>query len=241
MPATYAPGPRCNCLYGTRRFWGCQDLNTRYSVSLGSQAPHVGGLPVDKPATRLGTPWVLPVETYAKPGLANWVEECEREGVCGNLRDGFWGRFGDLDALDGRPDPDRHLLALAVGVLEHGDGPLQLVLEDALEHVQVAFDVDEGRLHPLHVQRARELEVQLVKRQQVGEGHAVANDHHVALVRLDDGAAAHVVGGVGDDRQGKCRGDVLVDVLAHLAHAPLDLALDLAGQLRASRGVEGWV
>src|SRR6266446_3550531 len=241
MPATYAPGPRCNCVYGTRRFWGCQALNTRYSVSHGSQAPYVGGLPVDKPATRLGTPWVLPVETYAKPDLANWVEEGEREGVCGNLRDGLWGRFGDLDALDGRPDPDRHLLALAVGVLEHGHGTLQLVLEDALEDVQVALDVDESRLHPLHVQRARELEVQLVKRQQEGECHAVAHHHHVALVRLDDGAAAHVVGGVRDDRQRKGRRDIRVDVLAHLAHAPLDLPLDLARELRASRCVEGWV
>src|SRR6266581_3264940 len=237
MPATYAPGPRCNSLDDTRRFWGCQALNTRYSVSLGSQAPYVGGLPVDKPAARLGTVWVLPVETYAKPDLTNWVEESEREGVCGNLRDGLWGRFGDLDALDGRPDPDRHLLALAVGVLEHGHGTLQLVFEDALEHVQVTLDVDESRLHLLHVHSARELEVQLVKRQQVGEGHAVAHHHHVAPVRIDDGAAAHVVCGVGDDRQRKRRSDLGVDVLAHLAHAPLDLALDLAGELRAPRRV----
>src|SRR6266566_245813 len=30
MPATYAPGPRCNAVDYTTGFWACQALNTRY-------------------------------------------------------------------------------------------------------------------------------------------------------------------------------------------------------------------
>src|SRR5205814_3152747 len=65
MPATYAPGPRCNATNDTKRFLPCQALNTRYSVSLPLQAPHVGGIPVDKPEGRLGTGWVFPVHSRA--------------------------------------------------------------------------------------------------------------------------------------------------------------------------------
>ena len=62
------------------------------------------------------------------------VDEGEGEGVCGNFLD---GRFGDLDALGRRPDPGRHLLALAVRVLEHRDRPLELVLEHTFQGVEV--------------------------------------------------------------------------------------------------------
>ena len=106
----------------------------------------------------------------------------------------------NLDALGGGPNPGRNLLPLAVSVLKHGHRPLELVLEHALEGVQVPLDVDEGRLHLLHVDGAGELQVQLVESQQVRQRHPVADDHHVPLVRVDDGAAAHVVRGVGDDR-----------------------------------------
>src|SRR6266852_5956833 len=98
--------------------------------------------------------------------------------------------------------------------------------------------VDEGRLELLHVHRARELEVELIEGEQVGEGHRVADDHHVPAVRADDGAAAHVVGGVGDDRQREGGGRRRIDVLADLANTPLDLTLDLSIQLRATLGVE---
>src|SRR5260370_29734648 len=72
MPATYAPGPRSNARKYTKQFWTCQDQNTRYLVSIGRQAPHMGGLPVDIPGEELGTAWVSPVGNRAK--LAYWTE-----------------------------------------------------------------------------------------------------------------------------------------------------------------------
>src|SRR4029077_17286421 len=67
MPATYAPGPRCNALDDTRRFLACQAQNTRYLVLTRLDPQHVGGLPVDKPAPELGTGWVLAGGNRAKP------------------------------------------------------------------------------------------------------------------------------------------------------------------------------
>src|SRR6266446_5727332 len=61
-------------------------------------------------------------------------------GICGN---GFPGRFGDLHSLRGGSNLGRGLLALGVCVLEHGQRALDLVLQDALEDVHLALDVDE--------------------------------------------------------------------------------------------------
>src|SRR6202521_4173176 len=55
MPATYAPGPRCNALNDTNGFLACQAPNTRYSASTCIYPQHVGGLPVDIPGSKLGT------------------------------------------------------------------------------------------------------------------------------------------------------------------------------------------
>src|SRR5450759_4130194 len=86
----------------------------------------------------------------------------KRAGCC------LWKGFPDLFRSSGRfgrrPGSGRDLLALAVGVLEHRDRPLELVLEHALKGVQVALHVDERRLELLHVDGARELQVQLVER-----------------------------------------------------------------------------
>jgi hypothetical protein len=72
----------------------------------------------------------------------------------------------------------------------------------------------------------------------VGEGHRVADHHDVAPVRVDDRPPADVVRGVGDHREGERRSGRRVDVLADLAHTPLDLALDLGRQLGAPPGVD---
>src|SRR5438309_464892 len=72
MPATYAPGPRCNDANDTKPIWACQAPNTTYLVSGPAQTLHVGGLPVDIPAQELGTGWVLPVQKVAKPPYLSW-------------------------------------------------------------------------------------------------------------------------------------------------------------------------
>ena len=71
MPATYAPGPRCNAVYCTTGFWACQDLNTRYLVSLLHRPLDVGGLPVEIPLDELGTAWAQAGGNAAK--LAYWT------------------------------------------------------------------------------------------------------------------------------------------------------------------------
>jgi hypothetical protein len=115
---------------------------------------------------------------------------------------------------------------------------LDFVLEDSFQHVDLALDVDQRGLEPFHVDGARELQVQLIERQEVGQGHGVADDHHVPVMSGDDRAAAHVVRGIRDHGQRKgCRG-AGIDVLADLAHATLDLALDLAEEVRAPVRVE---
>src|SRR5947207_3659153 len=158
-------------------------------------------------------------------------------GICGN---GFPGRFGDLHSLRGGSNLRRGLLALGVGVLEHCQGALHLVLQDSLEHCHLSLDVDEAGLQLFHVDAAGELQVKLVEGEQVGQGHRVADDHHVPAVGVHDGAATHVVGRVRDHRQRKRSGRRRVDVLADLAHAPFDLAFDLAHELRAAVRVEPW-
>jgi len=112
--------------------------------------------------------------------------------------------------------------------LEHGQRPLELVVEDPLEVSRWRFDVDQCRLQLLHVHRPGELQVQLVEREQIGQRHGVAHDHHMAPVGADDGGAAHVIGGIGDDRQGERGRRGRIDVLAHLANPAFDLALDWA-------------
>src|SRR5438477_11843774 len=72
MPATYAPGPRCNAPKYTTAFGACQALNTRYLARTATQPQHVGGLPVDIPWDELGTGWVLPGGNGALP--AYWAE-----------------------------------------------------------------------------------------------------------------------------------------------------------------------
>ena len=72
MPATYAPGPRCNAFDYTIGIWACQGLNTRYLASMTSQPLHLGGIPVDIPADELGTGWALPGGN--RPNLAYWTE-----------------------------------------------------------------------------------------------------------------------------------------------------------------------
>src|SRR6266513_6280380 len=57
MPATYAPGPRCNSVEHTTGFWACQASNTRYLASTCLYPLHVGGIPVDIPGDELGTGW----------------------------------------------------------------------------------------------------------------------------------------------------------------------------------------
>ena len=85
MPATYAPGPRCNAVDYTIGFWACQALNTT-SLAWRLQYPqHLGGLPVDILWDELGTGWVLPGGKGAKLGLLNRVEERQAERVCGKL------------------------------------------------------------------------------------------------------------------------------------------------------------
>src|SRR5438046_260425 len=158
-------------------------------------------------------------------------------GICGN---GFPGRFGDLHSLCGGSNLGRGLLALGVGVLEHGQRALNLVLQNALEDVHLALDVDEPGLQLLHVDAACELQVELVEGEEVRQRHGVADDHHVPAVGVDDGAATHVVGRVRDHRQRKRSGRRRVDVLADLAHAPFDLAFDLAHELRPAVRIEPW-
>src|SRR5712692_9676565 len=67
MPATYAPGPRCNAVDYTTGFWACQDLNTRYLAWTRLDPQHVGGIPVDIPGDELGTGWVEAGGRGAKP------------------------------------------------------------------------------------------------------------------------------------------------------------------------------
>ena len=86
MPATYAPGPRCNDVDYTTGFWACQGLNTTYLASSGADPLHVGGLPVDIPEDELGTGWVQPGGKVAKADLLGRVEKRQVEGLCGKLR-----------------------------------------------------------------------------------------------------------------------------------------------------------
>src|SRR5579859_6895985 len=72
MPATYAPGPRCNATNDTKAFWACQAPNTTYLVSRCAYTPHVGGLPVEILAQELGTGWVDPGYKGAKPPYLSW-------------------------------------------------------------------------------------------------------------------------------------------------------------------------
>src|SRR5579859_2679950 len=81
MPATYAPGPRCNAPNDTKAFLACQALNTTYLVSRCADTPHVGGLPVDIPAQELGTGWVDPGYKGAKPPYLSWSTRA-REKLC---------------------------------------------------------------------------------------------------------------------------------------------------------------
>src|SRR5690242_6376998 len=68
MPATYAPGPRCNDVDYTTAFCGCQALNTRYLARNRVRPQHVGGIPVDIPGRELGTGWVQHGEKGPSPG-----------------------------------------------------------------------------------------------------------------------------------------------------------------------------
>src|SRR2546423_206405 len=245
MPATYAPGPRLNDPEYTIGFWACLDQNTTYLALMSLYPQHVGGLPVERSWDELGTGWVRPGGNRSPRALLNRVDQGEVEGVCGKLGRPCGGSCGnlvhrafqDLDAPDRGADLGRSLLALGVGVLEDGQGALQPVFQNTLQDVDLALHVDEGGLQLFHVDGAGELQVQLVQREQVREGHRIAHDHHVAHVGADDRAPAHVVGGVRDYRKGERSGQGWVDVLADLAHAPLDLSLDLAGQLGAPVGV----
>src|ERR1700737_2073004 len=67
MPATYAPGPRCNDSKYKTVIWACQGLNTTYLAYWGLQAQHMGALPVDIPGEELGTGWVIAGGKWAKP------------------------------------------------------------------------------------------------------------------------------------------------------------------------------
>src|SRR5260370_7841929 len=89
MPATYAPGPRCNTVDYTTGFWACQALNTRYLASTCLDPQHVGGLPVDNPWDELGTGWVETGGKQAKPDLLDRVEKGQVEGLSGTL----WATF----------------------------------------------------------------------------------------------------------------------------------------------------
>src|SRR5690242_57017 len=118
-----------------------------------------------------------------KTDLLNRVEKGQAEGLCGKLgRAGrtcdFPGPCGlcgkvvrshlaELCRLRRGTDLGRGLSALGVGVLQHRQRALDLVLEDALEDVDLALDVDERRLELVHVDRPSKLEVQLVQRQEV--------------------------------------------------------------------------
>src|SRR2546423_791717 len=222
MPATYAPGPRLNDPEYTIGFWACQDQNTTYLALMSLYPQHVGGLPVERSWDELGTGWVRPGGNRSPRALLNRVDQGEAEGVCGKLGRPCGGNCGnlvhrafqDLDAPDRGPDLGRSLLALGVGVLEDGEGALEPVFQNTLQDVDLALHVDEGRLQLFHVDGAGELQVQLVQREQVREGHRIAHDHDVAHVGADDRAPAHVVGGVRDDRQGERGGQGRVDVLA---------------------------
>src|SRR6266550_9123552 len=201
--------------------------------------------------------WISLVTSWAQAGqglgkgaqiasLLDRVDQGQTERFCGNLAfrtggicgHGFPGRFGDLHSLRRGSNLGRSLLALAVGVLEHGQRALNFVLEDSLEDVHLALDVDEAGLQLLHVDAAGELQVELIEGEEIRQRHRVADDHHVPAVGVDDGAATHVVGRVRDHRQRKRSGRRRVDVLADLAHAPFDLAFDLAHELRAAVRVE---
>src|SRR5437879_13357774 len=86
MPATYAPGPRCNDVDYTTGFWACQGLNTTYLASSGADPLHVGGLPVDIPEDELGTGGLQPGGEVAQADLLGRVERCEVDGLCAKLR-----------------------------------------------------------------------------------------------------------------------------------------------------------
>src|SRR5205814_9440457 len=90
MPATYAPGPRCNAPKYTTAFGACQALNTRYLARTATQPQHVGGLPVDIPWDELGTGWALPGGNGAVP--AYWA---------GSSRAGGGGPVGGWAAAAG--------------------------------------------------------------------------------------------------------------------------------------------
>src|SRR2546425_3325597 len=139
MPATYAPGPRCN---------GADD--NEGDLGLSSPKHKIFGVH-GHPAT---TCWWITCgylcwwsgqrlgKRCGKPGISGLMsgfEKGQAEGLCGNL-----GRpvFGGLDALGRGTDPGGHLLALGIGVLKHGQRPLELVVEDSLQRVEVALDVD---------------------------------------------------------------------------------------------------
>jgi len=129
MPATYAPGPRCNDPDYTTASGACQAQNTRYLASLGIYPQHIGGLPVERSEDELGTGWVRTGGNRAWRRLLNRVEKGQAEGVCGKLgRLGlgacgnlFHRPFHNLDALGRGADLGRRLLALGVGVLEDGE------------------------------------------------------------------------------------------------------------------------
>jgi len=60
----------------------------------------------------------------------------------------------------------------SVYVSEASSEPLELVVEDRFEGVEVPLHVDEGRLELFHVHRSRELEMELIEGEQVGRAIA---------------------------------------------------------------------
>src|SRR5437588_12029627 len=116
---------------------------------------------------RMGIGW----GKVAMAGLLSGVDQGQAERFWGKVvlhTGGFCGKvspqgLAHLGALRRGPDLGRCLPPFGVGVLEHGQGTLDLVLEDAFENVDLAFHVDERRLQLVHVDRAGELKVELVQ------------------------------------------------------------------------------
>src|SRR3989454_8896424 len=167
--------------------------------------------------------WISLLVEWAKAGQAlwetghKWANERVREGPG---RGALWKPRSPRFRRSGRSGPrngsGRTPACLRYRCSEAWSTPAELVVEDSLQRVEVALDVDQRRLQLLHVHCAGKLQVQLVQREQVGQRRGVAHDHHVAPVGADDGAAADVVRGIRNDRQGERGGRGGIDVLAHL-------------------------
>src|SRR5207244_11472532 len=96
--------------------------------------------------------WISLVTSWAQGGqglgesvqirsLLDRVDEGQAEAFCGNLAfrtggicgNGFPRRVGDLHSLRGGSNLGRRLPAFGVGVLKHGEGALDLVLQRSEE------------------------------------------------------------------------------------------------------------